>query len=211
MTDPVRKHCAKILQLWDADCDLDSAMEHLRGLIAHPEPAGEVTDDALAAFTAWFCQNYPGPDTIIHKPEWHAPKVFRAAQHALDRNSARDLGTWPSREEILALGAELDKRYDVDHSDVDLVRAALVRWGRSRRAPAQAADKKGLHGKYIIHRSRDGSPVDYPCFVLRLDGSDPAAMAAMRTYAEDPACPPELAGDLAVYCAIPASSLGAQS
>jgi hypothetical protein len=41
MTDPVRKHCAEILQLWDADCDLDSAMEHLRGLIAQPEPAGE--------------------------------------------------------------------------------------------------------------------------------------------------------------------------
>jgi hypothetical protein len=73
------------------------------------------------------------------------------------------------------------------------------------RAPVEPAEhKKGLHGKYIIHRSRDGSPVDYPCFVLRLDGSDPAAMSAMRAYAEDPACPPELAGDLAVYCAIPA-------
>ena len=46
------------------------------------------------------------------------------------RNSARDLGTWPSREEILALGAELDERYDVDHGDVELVRAVLARWGR---------------------------------------------------------------------------------
>ena len=45
------------------------------------------------------------------------------------RNSTRDLGTWPSREEILALGAELDERYDVDHGDVDLVRAAIARWG----------------------------------------------------------------------------------
>ena len=50
-----------------------------------PEPPadGEVADEALAAFAAWFCQNYPGPDTIIHKPEWHAPKVFRAAAHAI--------------------------------------------------------------------------------------------------------------------------------
>ena len=45
------------------------------------------------------------------------------------RNSTRNLGTWPIREEILALGAEIDERYDVDHGDVVLVRAALARWG----------------------------------------------------------------------------------
>lgn len=26
----------------------------------------------------WFRKNYPGPDTIIHNPDWHAPKIFRA-------------------------------------------------------------------------------------------------------------------------------------
>lgn len=41
MTDPLRKHCAEILQLWDADCDIDSAMERLRGLIAQPTPPAE--------------------------------------------------------------------------------------------------------------------------------------------------------------------------
>ena len=30
-------------------------------------------------FSEWFRKNYPGPDTIIHKPDWHAPKIFRAA------------------------------------------------------------------------------------------------------------------------------------
>jgi hypothetical protein len=39
----------------------------------------------LANFSNWFCRNYPGPDTIIHKPEWHAPKVFRAAAYAIAR------------------------------------------------------------------------------------------------------------------------------
>jgi hypothetical protein len=96
--------------------------------------------------------------------------------------------------------------YPADHWS----RRATELLDRSRRAqPVRVGDEKGLYGKYIIHRSRDGSPVDYPCFVLRLDGSDPAAMAAMRAYAEDPACPPELAGDLAVYCAIPAPVLPA--
>lgn len=32
--DPLRKHCTEILQLWDADCDIDGAMEHLRGLLS---------------------------------------------------------------------------------------------------------------------------------------------------------------------------------
>jgi hypothetical protein len=32
--DPLRKHCVEILQLWDADCDIDGAMEQLRGLLS---------------------------------------------------------------------------------------------------------------------------------------------------------------------------------
>lgn len=49
-------------------------------------PAPVVTDamvNAEAQFTDWFVKNYPGPDTIIHKPTWHAPKIFRAARYAL--------------------------------------------------------------------------------------------------------------------------------
>jgi hypothetical protein len=52
--------------------------------LAQPEPVAP-TGEALANFSGWFCRNYPGPDTIIHKPEWHAPKVFRAAAYALAR------------------------------------------------------------------------------------------------------------------------------
>ena len=52
--------------------------------LAQPEPVAP-TDEALASFTAYFCRNYPGPDTIIHRPEWHAPKIFRAAADAIAR------------------------------------------------------------------------------------------------------------------------------
>ena len=38
---------------------------------------------ALAEFTDYFVHNYPGPDTIISNPRWHAPKIFKAAQRAL--------------------------------------------------------------------------------------------------------------------------------
>jgi hypothetical protein len=41
----------------------------------------------------------------------------------------------------------------------------------------------GLHGKYIIYKASTGKPVDYPCFVLRTDGSDPAAIRAIEAYA----------------------------
>ncbi len=30
-------------------------------------------------FMVWFRTNYPGPGTIIHKPDWHAPKIYSAA------------------------------------------------------------------------------------------------------------------------------------
>jgi hypothetical protein len=40
---------------------------------------------ALEAFTEYFVRNYPGPDTIIGNPQWHAPKIFRAALYAIDQ------------------------------------------------------------------------------------------------------------------------------
>ena len=48
---------------------------------------------------------------------------------------------------------------------------------------SSAAPTKGLHGKYIIHKASDSQPVDYPCFVLRIDGTDRAAIAALEAYA----------------------------
>lgn len=46
-------------------------------------PAEEPEQAGLAEFTAWFKANYPGPDTVIARPEWHAPKVFRAAMRCI--------------------------------------------------------------------------------------------------------------------------------
>ena len=45
--------------------------------------------DAPEEFMLWFRKNYPGPDTIIHKPDWHAPKIYRAAIHAARADLAR--------------------------------------------------------------------------------------------------------------------------
>lgn len=44
----------------------------------------EVTEAAQERFAAWFRKNYPGPDTIIHKPDWHAPRILEAAARALE-------------------------------------------------------------------------------------------------------------------------------
>jgi hypothetical protein len=62
---------------------LYQAVKKARAALSAPEQGP--TDEALASFTAYFCRNYPGPDTIIHKPEWHAPKIFRAAADAIAR------------------------------------------------------------------------------------------------------------------------------
>lgn len=40
-------------------------------------------DKALEAFTEYFVKNYPGPDTVIFDPKWHAPRIFRAALHSI--------------------------------------------------------------------------------------------------------------------------------
>jgi len=92
--------------------------------MAQPEPARQPTFAELLM---------PPPSTALAQPEPVAPNPYRV------RNSTRDLGNWPSREEILALGAELDERYDVDHGDVDLARAVLARWGTPAIQPVPVA------------------------------------------------------------------------
>lgn len=52
---------------------------------------GQLREEALAEFTEWFKQNYPGPNTIISNPAWHAPKIFRSATHRLDKAHAAAL------------------------------------------------------------------------------------------------------------------------
>jgi hypothetical protein len=54
-------------------------------------------DDAERQFTEWFAENYPGPDTIIYDPLWHAPKILRAAQAAL---SARADQPEPAKDAV---------------------------------------------------------------------------------------------------------------
>jgi len=49
----------------------------------------EMIEAAEAEFTEYFVRNYPGPDTIIMDPKWHAPKLFRAATHRLAALSSR--------------------------------------------------------------------------------------------------------------------------
>lgn len=46
---------------------------------------------ALDSFTDYMVRNYPGPDTIISDPAWHAPRIFRAALHALSSANAATL------------------------------------------------------------------------------------------------------------------------
>jgi hypothetical protein len=70
-----------------------------------PEPP---TDEALANFSGWFCRNYPGPDTIIHKPEWHAPKVFRAAADAIARYGTPTIQPVPVAEPVAYLHRQGD-------------------------------------------------------------------------------------------------------
>lgn len=48
----------------------------------------EPHDKALEAFTEYFVRNYPGPDTVIFDPKWHAPKIFNAAKVALNSETS---------------------------------------------------------------------------------------------------------------------------
>ncbi|WP_423212281.1 hypothetical protein [Paracoccus yeei] len=46
-------------------------------------------DAGLAAFAEYFRRNYPGPDTVIMNPDWHAPRIWRAAVQAYEADPNR--------------------------------------------------------------------------------------------------------------------------
>jgi hypothetical protein len=56
----------------------------LAALQTQESNAETVRVPSVDAFTEWFCKNYP-KDTIIFDPEWHAPRVYRAAEYAIRR------------------------------------------------------------------------------------------------------------------------------
>jgi hypothetical protein len=64
----------------------DSSCERKRKQMSNQQQAERaLREAALKAFTEYFVRNYPGPDTIICRPEWHAPKIFRAAEVAIEK------------------------------------------------------------------------------------------------------------------------------
>lgn len=99
--------------------EVADAVIKLTNMAAHPSRGVVDEAKALADFTEYFVRNYPGPDTIIGNPKWHAPRIFRAAMHALQaaalpavpENTAFDPfePTWP---EGLGHGDQYELRCD---------------------------------------------------------------------------------------------------
>jgi hypothetical protein len=72
----------KMTQCWWEGwrCKADQA----RAALAPDGDKKKLEAAALPHFVEYFVRNYPGPHTIISNPNWHAPKIFRAAMYALD-------------------------------------------------------------------------------------------------------------------------------
>ena len=64
-----------------------------------PSAGALSTAKAEAIFTEYFAKNYPGPDTVIFDPKWHAPKIFRAVVSALSA-STTDTDGWHDEEKL---------------------------------------------------------------------------------------------------------------
>ena len=68
----------------------------------------QLREEAFREFEQWFIANYPGPETIISDPAWHAPKIFRSATHRQDKAHAAAL------EELARLRARLEIDFATD-------------------------------------------------------------------------------------------------
>ena len=60
-------------QIRTAECDGEDAVP-----VTGQLPVGTASP-GFEQFAEYFLKNYPGPDTVIFDPKWHAPKIYRAA------------------------------------------------------------------------------------------------------------------------------------
>ncbi|QTK78280.1 hypothetical protein AT6N2_C0370 [Agrobacterium tumefaciens] len=79
---------------------LEAALSAAEPVSTAPAVAVKDTPEALEQFTAYFVKNYPGPDTVIFDPKWHAPKIFRAAVSAFSAQ-VQDVAGWRREHEAL--------------------------------------------------------------------------------------------------------------
>jgi hypothetical protein len=103
-------------------------------------PAHEPTvdwDAALKEFTAYFVRNYPGQNTIISDPTWHAPKIFRAVRHAI--KAATSSGTALAKVSETAEAGHPTQPPGTEPAD-----AERYRWLRRRLAPSILARMAGV-------------------------------------------------------------------
>lgn len=79
-------------------------------------------------FLNYFRQNYPGPNTVICSPDWHAPRIYRAALHfsgkdnriaELERDLAGMEGSLDTLKEALA---EKDQLLSIAQAEIDYLK-----------------------------------------------------------------------------------------
>lgn len=96
-------------------------------------------EKALAEFTEYFVVNYPG-HTIITDPNWHASKIFRAAERAI-RDSGQAGEDW--------LGEELERQlidYIVEsdgEDSIEMIAKGIIRIVRAALAASAPAPTTG--------------------------------------------------------------------
>ena len=154
-------------ELYDLFCEhAREPVESMRAALARwgrpaAAPVPGPTDEALANFTAWFCRNYPGPDTLIHRPEWHAPKVFRAASDAIGRwgrqparlrncptHGQQPPEAWGCPDCVRELREELAASLHPTPA-VEGEVAELVKWLRRRAAEVQAENCTTIYSPHL--------------------------------------------------------------
>ena len=90
-------------------------------------------------FAEWFRQNYPGPNTIIGRPDWHAPKIYRAATHELRRQLGEAQEALEDLRKSAALLQQNSETCAVNHYSEDYGIHGLPGWLVDTRASIDRA------------------------------------------------------------------------
>lgn len=103
----------------------------------------EQRDQALKQFTDYFVKNYPGPDTIIYKPEWHAPKLFNAALYAISTAVSAQPVAFPGCVLTSDGTTHLEMAFETEgdtQQAIDLIESVLLDGTAS--APSEPVDRE---------------------------------------------------------------------
>jgi len=189
MKDP-RTLCDEAIQLWDADCDMESVINEMRTALAQPEPDASQLSDGYHTFAelyehrhalclalmrampqhCWFSSRHADGERCFGGSDWFIVGIELPRGSSVTYHLPAEL--YPTAQATGAADLPKGRPWD-EHTAADVV-SRLKEWAalaqpEPQRLTIQECNDMRKHGENYIYESRDGKEIQLDGYFTRED------------------------------------------